>query len=110
MRRIIESHTGPLDVTEPTTLMGKLIGNVTIAEGADLKVAGEVVGEVVVRRGGALVLLGRIKGGVLNEGGAVDIIGFVGRVSDVGETETYVSRGAIIGGKRASKPGKLSTV
>ena len=54
------------------------------------------------------MLLGRVKGEVVNEGGAVDVFGYVGRVSDVGTTETYVSRGAIIGGRRASRPSKLS--
>jgi hypothetical protein len=38
----------------------------------------------------------------------VDIFGFVGRVADTGPTEGLVSRGAIIGGKRASVPSRLS--
>lgn len=110
MHEITENRTGAVDITGPTTLSGNVEGVVTVEEGAELRLTGEVTGDVVVKHRGALVLIGQVKGAVRNEGGAVDIFGFVGRVEDLGETETYVSRGAIIGGKRASRPGKLSSL
>jgi cytoskeletal protein CcmA (bactofilin family) len=108
MRRIEEDVQGPIEITGAVTILSTVTGDVTVAENAELRLTGEVAGSITVRAKGALVLIGRVKGAVVNEGGAVDIFGFVGRASDVGTTETYVSRGAIIGGKRASRPSRLS--
>jgi len=106
--RIDENCDGPLEITECVTLSATVTGAVVVADGAELRLSGQVNGDIVVRRGGALILLGVVKGGVTNEGGAVDIFGFVARVSDTGDTETLVSRGAIIGGRRAARPSVLS--
>ncbi|HEY0626169.1 MAG TPA: hypothetical protein VGD10_05490 [Allosphingosinicella sp.] len=107
MMRIIENHLGPLNVTSSTVVSGEVVGKVTVRAGGKLKITGTVKGDVVVEQQGVLVLLGNVKGTVVNEGGAVDIFGFTGAVQDVGDARSYVSRGAIIGGKRASKPGRL---
>lgn len=108
--RLINDHNGPLVITGSATISGKSIGTITVTAGSDLRVNGEVSGDILVEPGGALALFGRVKGAVINHSGAVDIFGFVGRVADVGKTETYVCRGAIVGGKRAPKPGKLSSI
>ena len=109
IQRIEEDKDGPVEVSGRTVLTATITGKLTVLEAAELQLRGEVRGDVVVRRGGALIVTGRIKGAIFNEGGAVDVFGFVGRVEDVGPTQTFVSRGAIIGGKRASRPSKLST-
>lgn len=99
---------GDLDIVDAVTIAGKVLGSVTVHQGAELRITGEINGDVVVKRGGSLILIGRIKGAIVNEGGAVDIFGFVGRVELAEGTNAYVSRGAIVGGERASRVGKLS--
>jgi cytoskeletal protein CcmA (bactofilin family) len=108
LTRIDEDCAGPLEIVGQTSISAVVTGNVTVPDGAALRLGGQVNGDIVVRPGGSLVLIGTVKGAVRNEGGAVDIFGFVGRVSDTGNTESFVSRGAIIGGRRASVPSKLS--
>lgn len=110
VRVINETWTGPLEVCESTVISAPAESDIVVLDGAELVLKGEITGSVTVRPGGALVLIGRVKGVVVNEGGAVDIFGYVGKVVDAGSTETYVSRGAIIGGKRASRPSKLSAM
>jgi hypothetical protein len=106
--RIEDDTDGPLEITEGTTITAIITGAVFVAADAELRLAGQVNGDVTVRRGGALILTGTVKGAVINEGGAVDIFGFVGRVEDRGDTETMVSRGAIIGGKRSVRAAGLA--
>ena len=106
--RIEEDCEGPLEITERTTVTAIVTGAVVVAAGGELRLSGQVNGDIIVRRGGALILLEVVKGAVTNEGGEVDIFGFVGRVQDTGDTETMVSRGAIIGGQRAVRPLRLS--
>lgn len=110
MSCIEENFQKPLEIFESVTIRSTITGDVVINEAAELRLLGEVIGTVIVRQGGALILIGRVKGEVRNEGGAVDIFGFAGRVLDVGAAETYVSRGAIIGGHRASRPSRLSSM
>ena len=106
--RIEDDTDGPLEITERTTITAIVTGAVYVAAGAELRLAGQVNGDVTVRRGGALIMTGTVKGAVINEGGAVDIFGFAGRVEDRGDTETMVSRGAIIGGKRSVRAAALA--
>ena len=106
--RIDADRAGPLEIAGRTQLAATVTGTVVVAAGAELRLTGEVHGEVVVRPGGELVLLGRVKGAVINEGGAVSIFGFAGRVEDRGASESWLSRGAIVGGVRAARPMKLS--
>jgi|TARA_Y100000296_G_scaffold26874_1_gene31530 hypothetical protein len=108
MHLIDKDHVGDLDVFHTTTISANVTGTVTVHDGAELKIVGEIVGNVVVKQGGALVLTGRVKGAIVNEGGAVDIFGFVGHVHLDEDADAYVSRGAIIGGERSSRPRKLS--
>ena len=108
MRKIEQDCDGPLEIAGTALVSANIRGDVLISEGASARVTGEIVGTVTVRKTGALVLVGRVKGAVINEGGAVDIFGFVGRVSDTGDTETWASAGAIIGGQRVKAPSKLS--
>ena len=107
--RITEDHEGPLQISEPTVISSTVTGSVTILNDGQLRLTGQVVGDIMIRPGAELVVIGKVRGAVVNEGGAVDIFGFVGRVDDTGATETMISRGAIIGGKRASKPSRFST-
>lgn len=106
--RIDEDREGPLEIAGRTHLTATVTGTVVVPAGAELRLSGQVNGEVVVRPGGDLVLLGTVKGAVINEGGAVGIFGFVGRVEDRGDKESWVSRGAIVGGVRSPRPMKLS--
>lgn len=106
--RIDEDRKGPLEIAGRTHLTATVTGTVIVAAGAELRLSGQVNGEVVVRPGGDLILLGTVKGAVINEGGAVGIFGFVGRVEDRGDKESWVSRGAIVGGVRSPRPMKLS--
>lgn len=110
MRKIEGDVNGPLEVTGPALISGDVTGDVVIAEGANVRLTGDITGTVTVRRKGTLVVIGRIKGAIINEGGAVDLFGFVGRVSDVGDTETWASVGAIVGGQRVRRPSRLSAL
>jgi cytoskeletal protein CcmA (bactofilin family) len=106
--RINEDCDGPIEITERVHLIATITGTVVVASGAELRISGQVNGEVIVRQGGDLILLGTIKGAIINEGGDVAIFGFVGRVEDRGDRESWLSRGAIVGGRRAARPMKLS--
>ena len=110
MRTIDQDCEQDLELAGPVLISARVSGDVTIATGANVRITGEIVGTVTVRPQGTVVLMGRIKGGIVNEGGAVDIFGFVGRVSDVGPTETWAAQGAIIGGQRVRRPSKLSAL
>ncbi len=110
MRRIEEDWNGPLEIIDAVAITSIVTGDITVHAGGELTLRGKVTGTITVRPAGSLVLLGQVKGSIVNEGGAVDIFGFVGNVRDVGVTETYVSRGAIVGGKRASRPSRLSVM
>lgn len=102
--RIDADRAGPLEIAGRTHLAATVAGNVLVPAGAELRLTGEIHGDVVVRPGGELVLLGRVKGAVINEGGAVGVFGFAGRVEDRGGSDSWLSRGAIVGGVRAARP------
>lgn len=109
MLTISEDRQGEIEVRGPAIITSQIIGDVTVAKDGELRLMGEVLGNIIVKPSGGLIVLGRVKGKIINEGGAVDIFGFVGQISDCGTTETFLSRGAILGGKRASRPSKLSS-
>lgn len=110
MRVIDTDIVGPIEITGPALISAHLTGDVVVAEGANVRLTGDITGTVTVRRSATLVVIGRIKGTIINEGGAVDLFGFVGKVRDVGDTETWASAGAIVAGQRVKGPSRVSAL
>ncbi|MDQ2763832.1 MAG: hypothetical protein M3Y22_10230 [Pseudomonadota bacterium] len=95
--------SGPLTIDGLAAITAIVVGNVQVSSGGTLRLSGQVEGTVTVKPGGSLIMLGKIKGAIINEGGAVDVFGFVGRIEDAGDTDTMLSMGAIVGGKRVPR-------
>ncbi|WP_374943843.1 hypothetical protein [Sphingomonas sp.] len=99
-----DSGTAPLRIDGPTSITTAVVRDIVVAAGGSLRLSGQVQGDITVLPGGALIMLGVVKGGVINKGGDVDVFGFVGRIEDRGTTDTMLSMGAIVGGKRVPRP------
>lgn len=98
-----DSGTTPLLIESTTSITTAIVRDIIVAAGGSLRLSGQVQGDVTVLPGGALIMLGRVKGCVINNGGEVDVFGFVGRIEDRGMTDTMLSMGAIVGGKRVPR-------
>ncbi len=103
MLKIHDNHEGEIVIEEQCSITAIVIGDVVVLPGGSLRLSGQVQGNVTVKPGAALLMLGTVKGAIINEGGEVDVFGFVGRIEDTGTTDTMLSMGAIVGGKRVPR-------
>lgn len=94
---------GPLTIDGRAVIRAIVRGDVFVVDGGALRLSGQVQGTVTVSPGGSLVMLGTVKGAIINDGGDVDVFGFVGRIEDNGATDTMLAMGAIVGGKRTPR-------
>lgn len=76
---------GPLkqnvEITEETSLLGEVVGNITLRAGASLQIHGVVTGNIHMERGSEVVVHGVVNGDIYHRTGSVHVYGTInGRV------------------------------
>ena len=84
---------GPVTVTRDTALWGIVTGDVTVKADVRLQLHGKVRG---IERGGVALVHGSVGGAVINHGAHVVVSGKAGRVQDLGDLPTQISRDAVV--------------
>lgn len=90
------SYNGPITISDMVDLYGMVASNVTVANGAKLRMHGLVSGDLIVQQGAIAMVAGTVNGAVINHGGDVRVSGLVGSIKDVGATRTQVEPEAIV--------------
>lgn len=75
--KITGMHKGDLVLDSNLELHGMVCGRLVVSTGCAAKVWGMVTGHLTVEKGGTLTLHGMASKGVTNNGGRVDVYGFV---------------------------------
>lgn len=89
-----------LDISNDTAIvMGTIIGDVHVRQGAMLDLRGTVTGNITVYGGAAVQLRGKVTGDITNLGGAINISGIVEGVVNFEAGLTTYSEGASIAGR-----------
>lgn len=85
MATINERIERDLLVKESTSLMGMVVGTVTVGRGANLQLHGLVIGKVCLEVGSEVFIHGMVNGDVVNQGGRLYVFGTVnGKVIEQG--------------------------
>ena len=87
---------GGIDCYKTTELVGVVIGDVTVRDGAQLILRGMVTGKVVVEKGAVAYVHGIVAGGV-SVAGAIALYGMVcGAFVESGESIAFVSKDSVV--------------
>jgi hypothetical protein len=99
MPRITERLEENLTIAESTSLAGMVVGNVTVANGANLQLHGMVIGQLILEPGSETFVHGMVNGDVVNRGGYLFVFGTInGRIIEQGG-HTKIDAKAIVRGK-----------
>ncbi|HAV1600049.1 TPA: hypothetical protein JG832_000895 [Enterobacter hormaechei subsp. xiangfangensis] len=85
--KITGKHESNLVLDDDLELSGMICGDLVVSDGCRADVRGMVTGRIIVEKGGILTLHGMVSNGLTNNGGDVEIFGFVtGGLNEVAGT------------------------
>src|SRR5215210_5004171 len=87
---------GPVTIPRDTALWGIVTGDVTVKADVRLQLHGKVRGNLIVERGGVALVHGFVGGAVINHGAHVVVSAKAGRVQDLGNLPTQITRDAVV--------------
>jgi len=83
---------GPVLLTRDTIFYGTVVGDMTIAPGVHLELMGSVIGNLIVEDGATASVRGIVSEAVINRGGSVEVFGAVGSIT--GTERSHINPGA----------------